>query len=237
VYAGDAMKNKKHKRVLDECISFLDVNGIRMNEQLNGLITFFFSTDHHLSFEDIKLYILENKLEISDMQIRDTLALLIEYGFAIEKDFGDSIVRYEHLHYGEHHDHLYCFKCGKIIEFYSPVIEEQQLKEANIAGFHAFSHKMQIYGLCDHCFGKSSSQMLPLAMIEGGGKFKVREFSDGGPFFESGLKKKLIEMGLVPGMNGEVLTNHGGRIVVVVNGVRIALGRGMSQSIQVVLIE
>jgi Fe2+ or Zn2+ uptake regulation protein len=89
VYAGDAMKNKKHKRVLDEYISFLDINGIRMNEQLNGLITFFFSTDNHLSFEDIKLYILENKLEISDMQIRDTLALLVEYGFAIEKDFGD----------------------------------------------------------------------------------------------------------------------------------------------------
>jgi Fur family transcriptional regulator, ferric uptake regulator len=231
------MKNKKHKRVLDECISFLDINGIMMNDQLKEMITFFFSTDHHLSFEDIKLYIIEQKLEISDQQIRDTLSLLVEYGFAIEKDFGDSIIRYEHLHYGEHHDHLYCFKCGKIIEFYSPIIEEEQLKEATAFGFHAFSHKMQICGLCDTCFGKSSSQMLPLAMIESGGKFKVKEFSESGIFFESGFKKKLIEMGLVAGMNGEVLTNHGGRIVIVVNGTRMALGRGMSQSIGVVLIE
>ena len=231
------MKNKKHKHILDECISFLDLNGIRMNDQLNCLIKFFFSTDHHLSFEDIKLYIIENRLEISDTQIRDTLSLLVEYGFAIEKHFGDLTVRYEHLHYGEHHDHLYCFKCGKIIEFNSPVIEEEQLKEANAFGFHAFSHKMQICGLCDKCFGKSSSQMLPLAMIESGGKFKVKEFSEDRLIFESGFKKKLIEMGLVPGMNGEVLTNHGGRIVIVVNGTRMALGRGMSQSIQVILIE
>lgn len=231
------MKNKKHQRILDECITFLNVNGINVNEQLQNILKYFFSTEKHLSIEDLKLYIKENNLGISDRQVRDTIALLVEYGFATEKDFGDAISRYEHVHYGEHHDHLYCFKCGKIFEFYSPLIEEEQLKEAAANGFHAFSHKLQIYGLCDKCFGKSSSQSLPLAMVESGGRFKIKDISEGNQLICSNFRRKVMDMGIIPGLDGEVLTNNNGRIVVVINGVRMALGRGMSQSIQVLLIE
>ena len=231
------MKSSKHRQILDECIDFLNVNGVNVTGQLSGLISFFFSTDKHFSFEEIKQYIHSKKIDITDTEIRDTMQLLVEYGFAIEKEFVDGVVRYEHHHYGEHHDHLYCFKCGTISEFYSPVIESEQHKEAISKGFHVFSHKMQIYGLCETCFGKSSAHTLPLAMVEGGAKFIVKDISDHDSFFESGLRKKLLEMGIISGSTGEILTNTGGRIVVIINGVRLALGRGMSQSIQVVLTE
>jgi Fur family transcriptional regulator, ferric uptake regulator len=236
VYAGGVVKNSKHKRIQDECIAFLGLNGISISRQLQVLVSFFFSTDHHLSFDDIKVFAREQHLELTEKMIRDILSLLVEYGFAISKEFGDSIIRYEHLHYGEHHDHFFCHKCGKIVEFYSAAIEELQLKEATMVGFHTFSHKMQISGLCEKCFGKSSQTLFPLTEIENGGKFSIVEISENKAVFESGHKKKLMGMGVAPGMNGEVLTNTGGRIVVIVNDTRMALGRAMSQCILVHLI-
>lgn len=74
-------------------------------------------------------FIRSNNLDISDEVVSSAFNLLVEYGFALEKEFGDCITRYEHLHPGEHHDHFYCLKCGKIIEFYSPVIEELKLRK------------------------------------------------------------------------------------------------------------
>lgn len=227
------MKNKKHTHILDECMKFLSNSGIQMNNQTQGLLEYFFSTDYHMSFDDIKRYVHDKRLQISDSEIRNALELLVEFGFATCKDFGDSIIRYEHLHYGEHHDHFICLKCGKIIEFYSQKIEDEQHNAAIEQGFHAFSHKMQIHGLCESCFGSSSRQTIPLAMVDSGGRFRVAEIAADNAVFETGMKKKLLGMGIVSGMNGEVLTNQGGRIVVIVNNVRMALGPGLSHSVLV----
>lgn len=227
---------RKHKQILTECLEFLKNNGITVDDDLRMLIGFFFSTDNHLALEDIRRFVQLHKMNISDSAIRDAFSLLVEYGFAMERVFGDNMVRYEHLHIGEHHDHFYCLKCGKIIEFYSPEIEDLQLKEARIHGFHAFDHKMQIHGLCNKCFGTSES--MSLSKVESGGKFRITEISDSEQFFQGcKMRQRLMDMGLLPGVEGTVITNHGGRTVLLINNSRVALGRGMSQDIKVALIE
>jgi Fur family ferric uptake transcriptional regulator len=227
------VNSSKHERIQQECLEFLKVNGIDTDDTMEKVIGFFFTLDHHVSFEDIRQFIKKKNLKISDAVIKDVLDLLVSYGFAIEKVFGDNVVRYEHLHLGEHHDHFYCLKCGTIIEFFSPIIENAQLEEAGVHGFHPFSHKMQIHGLCSRCFGKSSTGPVSLTMIESGGKFRITGVDSSAG---AGLKTHLIDMGMVPGVEGEVLTNHGGRTVIHCNGTRTALGRGMSQKIKVVVI-
>ena len=42
---------------------------------------------------------------------------------AREIDLADGITRYEHLYNHQHHDHMICSECGKIIEFYSAELE------------------------------------------------------------------------------------------------------------------
>jgi Fur family ferric uptake transcriptional regulator len=231
------MISTKHKRILEECYEFLNLNGYAVTQELSELLVYFFSADRHLSFEEIKHYTHNKKLDITDSQIRDSIEILVVYGFATVKDFGDGIPRYEHLHYGEHHDHFYCLKCGLIIEFYSPLIEAQQHTEAMKKGFHPFSHKMQISGLCEKCFGKSSAHTIPLSRVESGAKFIISDVKDSSVLPETGIRKKLLDLGLIPGCKGEVLTNTGGRIVIILNGSRLALGHAMSQSIQVSLTE
>lgn len=227
---------QKHKQILIECLEFLKNNGITVDDDLRRLIAFFFSTDHHMSLEDIRRFVQEHKIKISDSAIRDAFSLLVEYGFAIERVFGDNMVRYEHLHIGEHHDHFYCLKCGKIIEFYSPEIEDWQVRVAKDHEFHAFDHKMQIHGLCKQCFG--TSKPMPLSIVESGGKFRIIEISDKEQFYQGcKMVRRMMDIGILPGTEGAVITNHGGRIVLLINNSRVALGRGMSQGIKVTLIE
>lgn len=231
-----SIHGQKHKQILIECLEFLKNNGITVDDDLRRLIGFFFSTDHHMALEDIRRFVHEHKINISDSAIRDAFSLLVEYGFAIERIFGDNMVRYEHLHLGEHHDHFYCLKCGKIIEFFSPEIEDWQIRVAKNHEFHAFDHKMQIHGLCKQCFG--TSKPMPLSKVETGGKFRIVEISDKEQFYQGcKMVQRLMDMGMLPGTEGTVITNHGGRIVLLINNSRVALGRGMSQIIQVTLIE
>jgi len=96
---------------------------------------------------------------------------------------------------------------------------------------------MHISGLCEKCFGKSSAHTIPLSRVESGAKFMISEIEDASGFSQTGMRKKLLDLGLIPGCKGEVLTSTGGRIVIVLNGSRLALGHAMSQSIQVSLTE
>lgn len=232
------MNAQKHKQILTECINFLTNNGIIVDKDLRRLIEYFFSTDNHVSLEDIRYFVLHHRLKISDNAIRDAFALLVEYGFAMERVFGDNLVRYEHLHIGEHHDHFYCHKCGKIIEFFSQELEDTQSREARKHGFHVFDHKMQIHGLCDKCFGNSIQKAIPLSKVEAGGKFRVTEIADSEHLLNGcKMRQRILEIGIIPGSEGTVITNHSGRTVLLINNSRVALGRGMSQDIKVNLIE
>ncbi|MFP4012450.1 MAG: transcriptional repressor [Chitinispirillaceae bacterium] len=225
------MNTRKHKRILQECVGLLEKNGISVDEQFSRLIEFFFSSDHHVSKDDMRRFIKDNGIEIPEMVIQNALVLLKEYGFAVEKRFGDGTVRYEHLHIDEHHDHFYCIKCGRITEFFSPEIEDAQVREARVRGFHIFSHKMQINGLCSRCFGKTRSGCIPLGAVESGGRFKVKEIKEN----SNCCRKRIFDMGIVTGFEGTVLTNNAGLVVVTSGGGRIALGRGMSQQILVTI--
>ncbi|MDO5577446.1 MAG: transcriptional repressor [Fibrobacter sp.] len=227
------MNRLKHRRILSECIDFLNSNGVEVNGDLEKLIGYFFETEKHMSIDDMRKYAHENGSRVSESSIRNAFNLLVEYGFASEKIFNDNIQRYEHLHPGEHHDHFYCLKCGKIIEFCSPLIEQAQEQEAQNRGFYIFSHKMQIYGLCDKCMKKPQTSPMTLRMIDSGGKFQVESIDSAQ---NSVFTKRIMDIGIVAGMTGEVIANHGGHLVLLINGTRVALGKEMANKIKVTLI-
>ncbi len=226
------VNKKAHDTILRECLSVLTANGIEPGPAVRALLEFFFSTDRHLTLNDIEQLARQRRLEIGRNEIQRTLDLLLEYGFAARRQFSDGKQVYEHVHLGEHHDHLYCIRCGAIFEFFSPHIEQLQDAEARKRGFHAFSHKMHIHGICARCYGDTAQQTLPLAMLEAGGEFRVVEVARGG---HGHGQRHLMDMGIAPGCSGAVISNAGGMIVVNVCGARIALGRGQGMRVQVML--
>ncbi|MDE0518911.1 MAG: transcriptional repressor, partial [Bdellovibrionales bacterium] len=61
--------------------------------------------------------------------------------------------RYE-LKIREHHHHIVCIKCGKIIEFQNEIIEKQIHKISKDHNFSMEHHIFELYGRCN----KSSCQ-------------------------------------------------------------------------------
>jgi Fur family ferric uptake transcriptional regulator len=51
----------------------------------------------------------------------------------------------------EHHDHMLCIRCGRVIEFAEQDIEELQRAVCTRHGFKAVEHRMSIRGICRQC--------------------------------------------------------------------------------------
>ena len=58
---------------------------------------------------------------------------------------GKSVFEISHK---EHHDHLVCLKCGKVIEFEDDVIEQRQIEIAERNNIKLTHHSLYLYGEC-----------------------------------------------------------------------------------------
>jgi Fur family ferric uptake transcriptional regulator len=95
---------------------------------------------------------------VSVATVYRTMKLLAESGLAVARRFDDGQTRYEPSGHGDHHDHLICNACGRIVEFENARIEELQLRVARNHGFEVESHKLELYGRCDRCRGASGAR-------------------------------------------------------------------------------
>ena len=77
-----------------------------------------------------------------------TMKMLVQSGVAHERHFGEGVTRYELRDVEAHHDHLICLRCGKIVEFKEPRIEQLQEEVALRHGFRVHHHKHELYCVC-----------------------------------------------------------------------------------------
>ena len=70
-----------------------------------------------------------------------------QFGLTSELRIGRAPARYE-LKTKDHHHHLVCTQCGKIIEFQNNIIEKQILKISQAHSFHTEHHIFELYGHC-----------------------------------------------------------------------------------------
>lgn len=188
----------------------------------------FLSTEKHVTVEELVGMLSGRGSTLSAEFVRDTLKMLSRLGFARQSRFDNGIVRYEHHHLGDHHDHMICTKCGRIIEFKEDRLERYQIQIAANHGFHMLRHKMEIYGICAGCLKERSRQM-PLTMAKAGERLVIREISGG-----ASVRLRLLTIGLRVGDRIEVITNDGqGQLAIAVELKRYALGRGLAQKIVV----
>lgn len=80
-----------------------------------------------------------------------TVKLLQEAGLISSHEFANGRARFEPAMDGEHHDHLMCVRCKRIVEFHDDEIERLQLAIAERFGFALTEHRMELYGRCADC--------------------------------------------------------------------------------------
>lgn len=130
---------------------FLKKKGLKTTRERSALFDEIFSAHRHFDADDLVLRLKGHGKKVSRATIYRTLELLFECGLVGRVRLNEEKYRYERLHKGEHHDHLVCTSCGKILEFIDERIEELQDEVCRQHDFVATSHSHQIWGLCGAC--------------------------------------------------------------------------------------
>ncbi len=128
---------------------YLDEHKLKHTKQREAILDVFLDASGHISSEDLQQRVRDRHPNIGYTTIYRTMKLLCEAGLAVERHFDDGVARFEIQH--EHHDHLVCTRCGRIVEFECQMIEETQERIASRYGFRLLRHRHELYGHCSEC--------------------------------------------------------------------------------------
>ena len=197
-------------------------------EDRYNILEAFLQKEQHITTGELVQVLNDTGYDYSRDFVRDTLKLMCSYGFAQRNRFDNGQLRYEHRHLGQHHDHMICTKCRKIVEFQNENLEHLQVQIAADSGFHMLQHKMEIYGICFDCV-ETRVRLIPLTIGKQGERLVIEDFMGG-----TASRMRLLTMGLRIGDEIEVVTNIGkGQMVVAVKDNRYVLGRGLAKKVMV----
>jgi Fur family transcriptional regulator, ferric uptake regulator len=80
------------------------------------------------------------------------LDLLVEHGLAERLEVGDGQARFERSQPdGEHHHHLVCDRCGRLVAFDDPGLEKAIDRLSERLGVRIDSHDVLLRGACQRC--------------------------------------------------------------------------------------
>jgi len=134
--------------------------GYRLTVPRQVILDILGNAEGHPSAEEIYLQAHSVYPNIGLTTVYRTLDLLVRMGLVHKLDFGDRRARYE-IARGpddkEHHHHIICTNCGKVIDYNDFFEEETELIKKTEQGlaekfnFKVTNHLIQFYGLCSEC--------------------------------------------------------------------------------------
>lgn len=222
------MQQRLHSQEKEQFIKLFRQDSVDRFEDRFHILEVFLQTERHLTTGELHAAVREAGYDLDEELVGDTLALMCRYGFAQKNRFETGEVCYEHLHLGQHHDHMICTKCRRIIEFRDDRLERLQMQVASGEGFHLLQHRMELYGICDRCL-KQRHREIPLVSAKAGEALRITGFSGGAK-----ARMRLLTMGLRVGDRIDVINNQSeGQVVVALDFKRLVLGRGLAGKILV----
>ncbi len=90
--------------------------------------------------------------QVGRASIYRILELLGDRGLINRLDLGDGTARYELVDPGgEHHHHLVCDSCGRLVPFDDPDLERSIDRVSRRLGFRMHDHEVVLHGDCTAC--------------------------------------------------------------------------------------
>jgi Fur family ferric uptake transcriptional regulator len=105
------------------------------------------ATDHHLSAEDIYKTLLEQGEDVGLATVYRVLTQFEQAGIIERHHFENNHSVFEIMQ-EDHHDHIVCQICGRVVEFTNELIEAEQHRVAAELGFELTGHSLNLYGVC-----------------------------------------------------------------------------------------
>ena len=122
----------------------------RYTGQQRDMVHYIFSKHNHFDADQLIDEMKREGLRVSRATIYRTLTKLVDAGLLRRLDIGTHTY-YEHDYGYPQHDHLFCQKCHKMIEFQAPGMDGLIREVCGQHGFQFQGHSFVIRGICADC--------------------------------------------------------------------------------------
>lgn len=134
---------------LKEALDTLKETGVRITPQRHAILEYLINSKSHPTADDI-YKALEGKFpNMSVATVYNNLRVFREVGLVKELTYGDASSRFDFV--TSDHYHVICERCGKIVDFLYPGLDEVEQLASHVTGFKVGHHRMEIYGICPDC--------------------------------------------------------------------------------------
>lgn len=140
-------------RALAQLRSVVRSKGLKSSAVRDAVARVALGYDGHFTVEDLVKTLRESGVaDAHPATVYRVLPLLVEAGLIQETllSVGEGH-RYERAFEREHHDHLICTSCGRVVEFHFEAIEVLQRDLSERLGFRLTGHVHELYGVCASC--------------------------------------------------------------------------------------
>lgn len=134
--------------------AFLRDKSLRNSDVREAIVKTVMSRREHFDIEQLTAEVRRQGIDASPATVYRALPLLIEAGLIQPTLLSGERRRYEAAFGREHHDHLICSRCGRIVEFHFEAFEVLQDEVAAKYGFELTAHHHELIGVCDACRNK-----------------------------------------------------------------------------------
>lgn len=161
------MRNRRNKatvadatmqQALDSFRTFLHSRSLRVTDVREAILRAALSRDDHFRVEDLAEDVRRGGLETSVATVYRALPLLVDAGLIEPTEVSGDKRFYEASFGREHHDHLICKCCHRVVEFQFEAFEMLQREVAAKYDFELTEHFHELIGICGQCRSDRSRQ-------------------------------------------------------------------------------
>ncbi|MCM3598482.1 MULTISPECIES: peroxide-responsive transcriptional repressor PerR [Bacillaceae] len=139
---------------LKEALDTLKQTGVRITPQRHAILEYLIQSMTHPTADDIYKSLESKFPNMSVATVYNNLRVFREVGLVKELTYGDASSRFDFV--TTEHYHVICEKCGKIVDFHYPGLDEVEHLASHVTGFNVSHHRMEIYGVCGSCEKKET---------------------------------------------------------------------------------
>jgi len=136
---------------------FLHRRSLRVTDVREAIVRAALERPGHFRVEDLVEDLRGLGVEVSAATVYRALPLLIEAKIIEPTEVSGERRFYEAVFGREHHDHLICRSCHKVVEFQFEAFEMLQREVAAKYNFQLIDHFHELIGICASCQGKEAN--------------------------------------------------------------------------------
>ena len=143
---------------------FLQSRGMRITQPRRIILDEVFRHHEHFDADELLAQLAANsKSKVGRATVYRTLKEMVDAGLLREMPLAGRRV-YEHDYGYPQHDHMFCQKCKRLIEFSNDSVKQIREAVAREHSFKAEGHRLIIFGTCAEC-AKPKRRHRPLDLI------------------------------------------------------------------------